>query len=808
MLNTFFKIAIRNLFKNRIYSITNITGLSIGLAACLLVANVVIDDLSYDKQWEKASDIYRISNTDESTGEKSPVVLSGLGPSLSKNFPEVENYCRVSKGTKHFIINDKEKLDISCIITEPSFLSVFNFKFLQRSDLNGKPGFKSIILTKEIKDRYFGDTNPIGKSVKGILYSGNVDSIPYVVTGIVESIPYNSHLRAEAIVLNNFDDRDNQLSPQGAGFVYSLYVLLKQGTRTENLETKIDNFYKSVVNNGLPVKFGLQPLKDIYLHSDFAEGYQRVIGSIRNVYIFSAVAVVLLLIACFNFINLTTAKSLKRLKETGVRKILGAEKLQLVIQFLFESLLFFFISFILSIIFYKPFTKGVESYLGHKLTVDFTQNISLFVAAVFVLLFVCVLVGLYPAILLAKTRMTLALKGTTSTKTGNSLVRKSLIVSQFAIAIVIIIAAMVAKKQLFFLNHAELGYDKNNLLVINNTSFGTSGKSLKTEIRKIAGVEEACLTSWDPGIGGGSMSMKVDDPLQKNKKIDLWFIEADLDFVSTLKLKLRQGRLLNNTIAADAPDIGSLFRNGNMDSVANAQSHQSLLVSDYTAKVLNPFQLNTPSTSVPGIPVGIVNDFHNESLRTIMKPCIIKGNNNINYGNLLVRVRPGSGKNVVASIAKLWHSFYPSQTFDYSWTVDSLAAQYEAEMKTQQLFFFFSYISIFLACMGLFGLVSFTTEMRTKEIGIRKILGASATLITVMISKDFLKLVILSALISVPAAVWLMHKWLEEYAYRINISGWLLFAACLVTIVIALTTVCFSSIKTALANPVKSLRTE
>jgi putative ABC transport system permease protein len=808
MLLSFLKIAFRNLFKNRVYSVINITGLSIGLAACLLVANVVIDDLSYDKQWKKVADIYRVSGTDESTGQKTPVVLSGLGPSLSKNFPEIENYCRVSKRTKQFIVNDKEKTDISCIISEPSFLSIFNFKFLQRSDLNGKPGFKSIILTKEIKDRYFGNTNPIGKSIKGILYSGNVDSIPYVVTGIVEGIPYNSHLRAEAIVLDNFSDEDNQLSSHGAGLFYSLYVLLKQAAKVENLEVKIDTLYKSIVKNELRTSFGLQPLRDIYLHSDFAEGYQSVIGSIRNVYIFSAVAVVLLLIACFNFINLTTVKSLKRLKETGVRKILGADKLQLVTQFLFESLIFFFISFILSMIFYKPFLKGVESYLGHKLTISFTQNISLFVAVIFVVFFVCVLVGLYPALLLAKTRMALALRGIASPKTGNSLVRKSLIVSQFTIAIIIIIAAMVAKKQLFFLNHADLGYDKNNLLVINNKSFGISGKSLKTELRKIAGVEEACLTSWDPGIGGGSMSMKVEDRLQKGKKIDLWFIEADLDFVSTLKLKLQQGRLLNNTIASDAPDIGGLYRNGKLDSVAEAYIHQSLLVSAYTAKVLNPFQLNTPSTSVPGIPVGIVNDFHNESLRTIMKPCIIKGNNNINYGNVLVRIRAGSGKSVIASIAKVWHSFYPSQTFDYSWAVDSLAAQYEAEMKTQQLFFFFSYISIFLACMGLFGLVSFTTEMRTKEIGIRKILGASATLISVMISKDFLKLVILSVFISVPAAVWLMHKWLEDYAYRVNISGWLLLAACLVTIVIALTTICFSSIKTALSNPVKSLRTE
>jgi putative ABC transport system permease protein len=808
MVTTFSRIAIRNLLRNKVYSIINIVSLSIGLAACLLVANVVIDDLSYDDQWEKASDIYRISQTDESTSQKTPVVLSGLGPALAKNFPEVENYCRISKGDKHFINSNKQNLDISCIITEPSFLSMFNFKFLQHSALTGKSGYKSVIITKEIKDKYFADINPVGKVITGFLLSGVTDSIPYVITGVIESIPYNSHLRAEAIVLKEFNDEDNYLSKFGVGYYCALYVLLKPGADTKRFSDKIDKLYGYLVEGGQYSKFGTQPLKEVYLYSDFARGDQKVIGSIRNVYIFSTVAIVLLLIACFNFINLTIARSLKRLSETGVRKVLGAGRLQLVLQFLSESLIFFVISFMLSVVFYHMSISGLETYLGHRLTVSFTQSLTLFISAIFVLLLICAFAGLYPALLLSGTKMALALKGVVYKNRGNSMVRKTLVVGQFAISIIIIIVAIVVKEQLFFLNHASIGYDKGNLLAINSTNFGTNGAAFKNEIKKIAGVENVTITDWSPGKGGGYMSIPNDDQHRKDITLAVWVINGDVDFVSTLKLKLQQGRLLSSTNTADVPNVNALYKSGNLDSLGKIFRRQSILLSAYSAKKIPGLELNKTSTSILGIPVGIVNDFHNESLRTIMKPVVIKGDNNISFGHVLIRVHPGLEKNVISSIGKIWRSFYSSQTMDYSWVADDLEFQYQAEKKSQELFFFFSYISIFLACMGLFGLVSFATEMRVKEIAIRKILGASVAIITTMISKDFLKLVVIAIVVAAPVALWLMHNWLEDYAYRIDISWWFVFTAGLITIIIALITVCFSSIKAAIANPVKSLRTE
>lgn len=808
MIKSFFKIALRNIFRNRVYSIINISSLSIGLAACLLVANVVIDDFSYDKRWKHSPDIYRVCATDESTGKKVPVVLSGVGPGLERNFPEIEKYCRVSKREGDFADSIQEKFNLSYLETEPSFLDMFDFKFLQRSALIGKSGYKSVIITKEIKDKYFADINPVGRRITGFLRNGNVDSMPYIVTGVIESFPYNSHLRAEAIVLKASDNENNQLSQFGVGYFTSLYVLLKKGSNVKNLPGKIDKWYNSKVEKEQYQKFDVQPLKNVYLYSDFAKGYQPVIGSIRNVYIFSAVAIVLLLIACFNFVNLTIARSLKRIAEAGVRKVLGAGRLQLVLQFLFESLIFFAISFLLSVILYRMFIGGVEKYLGHTLTISFTQNISLLTTTVLILLLVCVFAGFYPSILLAGTKMALALKGVAYRRIGDGLVRKVLVIGQFAIAIVIIIAAIVVKEQVFFLNNSDLGYDKNNLLAIGSTNLGDKGMVFKNEVKKVAGIESVSITGWNPGLGGGSMTINIDDLSQKDKKIEMWFIYGDVDFVSTLKLRLLQGRELSNDFALDVPNIKAIYKTGNFDSLAKVQSHQSLLLSEYAAKFLDSPELNIPSKNVPGVPVGVVSDFHNESLRTIMKPLAIKADNNISYGNVIIRVQPGFEKTALSSISRIWSSVYPSQALEYSWVADALELQYQSEKKTQQLFFFFSYLSIFLACMGLFGLVSFTTEMRVKEIGIRKVLGASAAIITTMISKEFLKLVVIAIIISAPVALWLMHKWLQDYAYRIDVSWWFVTIAGLTTILISLVTICFGSIKAAMANPVKSLKTE
>ena len=815
MFKNYFKTALRNLQRNKIYSFINIAGLSIGLAGCLIVANVVLDDLSYDKQWKNADQIYRVVSNNQGTHESIPVNLSGLGPALKNNFPEVKNYCRLTKGYKTFSENNsKEKFEVNCITTESSFLNIFNFTFLQGSKQVAEIGFYPVIITQAIKEKYFLNTNPIGKNLQNILTTGGIDSSQYIITGVIKEFPYNSHLRADAIVLKQYSNKDNELS-QDAGYLYPLYVLLNKRTNITNFTAKVNKWYKTAVTsnskatNPSVTTTSFQPLTRIYLHSDFAENYQPVIGSIRNVYIFSGVALVLLLIACFNFINLTTAKALKRIAETSVRKILGANKLQLIYQFLTESLLFFIISFILALFFYQLSIKPVETYIGHKLTVSLIDNFKLLCASSGAVLIVCIFTGLYPALILARTKPALALKGNTSTKPNNNFTRKSLVIGQFVIAVVIVIAAIVVKEQLSFLNNADIGYDKNNLLQISYVNWGNNGQAFKQEVKNIAGVESASIARWLPGKGGGSMSMEVDDASEKNKKINVWYIEGDVDFAQTLKLKLQKGRFLNSGYSADELNPEFYFKNNEQDKLGELESNQSVLLSAYAAKILDSgkAKLNVP-LDIPGVPVGIVNNFHNESLKTIMKPVVIQANNHISYGNMLIRVKPGSEKKVINSLNTLWSKFYSSQTLQYDWVSDALKNQYKASEKMEQLFFFFSYLTVFLACLGLFGLISFTTELRRKEIGIRKVLGASVAVITSLISKDFLKLVFIAIIIAAPIAYYVMNKWLQDYAYRINISWGMISIAGAIAILIALITVSFQAIKAAVANPVDSLRSE
>lgn len=768
---------------------------------------MVMNEFSYDKGWRNSDRIYRANFNDSATHETVPVVLSGMAPSLKQHFPEVENYCRLEKRKKNFSINDN-KVAIDCITTEASFLDIFNFSFLKTSSLTGKSGFRSVILTKAIADKYFPGENPVGKPIKNILGTGSFDSVAYVVTAVVKEMPYNSHLRAEAIVLREFDADDNTLTEWGSGMLYASYLLLKPGTNIKQFEKKADRWYASIVNAAAFKNTTFQPLQQIYLHSDFAEGYQQVIGDMQQVYIFSGVAIVLLLIACFNFINLTTARALKRIAETSVRKVLGANTGHLIGQFLFESLAFFVLSFLISLALYPILLHAMENYLDHSLDDGLVQNFRLLTAVFIALLLISLFTGIYPALFAASIKPATALKGKLTAVPGsNGWLRKTLVAVQFSMTIIIFIAVIVVKKQLFFLNNADIGYNKNNLLQIDYTYWGEAGNAFKQEVKKIAGVENASLTRWSPGAGGGSMTMQVDDSLSKTKTT-VWFIDGDLDFVPTLKLQLKKGRLLSNQYSADIIDPNVFFKTNEPEKVADAQTKQSILFSDYAAEKLELKNLGESSTKVPGVPVGVISNFHNESMKKLMAPCVIKANEHITYGSMLIRVKPGAAAQVTRAVNTLWSKFYPLQTLNYQWVDEALAKQYETEQKSEQLFFFFSFLSVFIACLGLFGLVSFSTEVRTKEIGIRKVLGASTAIITTLISKEFLMPVFIAIIIASPVAYMLMHQWLQDYVYRINISWWMFALAGLVAVMIALTTVSFQAIKAAMANPVKSLRTE
>lgn len=808
MFKNYFITTIRNLMRNKRYSFIIILCLTVGLTACLLVATVVINDLSYDRQWTKSKNIYRLLMVPEFEQNGRPFAqsFSGLGPALQKDFPEIKNYCRMHVFDETFRLGeDKDGVKMDCLQADTTLWHFLDFKIVSGNPAHFTSGYTNIVLTESVAHQYFPHTDPVGKIIEDFSSTGK--SNQYLVTGIIKDMPANTFLHAKALLIHAPYTGEDELREE-AGTFSQQFLLIKPETNIQSLTKKINHWYEDMTGKGNKSDFTLafQPLSQIHLHPELA-GDADTSGSMRHVYIFSGVALLLLLIACINFINLSAARTMKRVKESGIRKVLGAGKEQLIMQFLMESLLFFVISFIMSMIFYGIFLHGVEKFMGHGLALNLINHVGLLAVCGGVILLASLFTGLYPAWLLSKPKAIVVVRGNFLKNTDTSLLRRILIAGQFILAIALIIAMVVVRDQLYFLNHKDLGYNKTNLLRIGLNGWGNRGQAFKQEILRLHGVQSASITSWSPGEDGGNMIRMIPDPADTAHKLEVFYIYGDIDLAKTLGLHLEKGRWLHAGFSLDMVNQDSLMRLG-FEKLDEATKTQHLLVTAYTAKVLGIKSLNAPVGKIPGIAVGIIQNFNNESLLQAMKPTILTADANPKDGYMLIRVKPGASQDVIQGIDKLWDQFYPNRLLKFDWVGDILAKQYASEKKLSQLFTLFSSLSIFLACLGLFGLIVFTAERRTKEIGIRKVLGASVNGIVALLSKEFLVLVLIGFVIASPIAWWIMNKWLQNFAYRIHISWWIFLLAGVVAVLLALITVSFQTIKAAMANPVESLRTE
>lgn len=810
MIQNYFKIALRNLQRNKIYSLINISGLTVGLTACLLVATVVLDDLSYDRQWKNADNIYRIVSIDKSSKnatERFPQSFTGLGPNFKKLFPEVKEYCRMYSGKTRFKMGaDKDGVELTGISAEPSVWKVLNFDVIAGNPVYYQKGYSNLVITQKIKDEYFHDTDPIGKVITNKPEFGK--PVNYIITGVIRNIPANTTLRADVLSIGEARPDDDILQKAGYGSFAEQYLLLRPDISVSAFEAKANKWLAGYfTNSALKYSFKLQNIKDVYLRSADLSGTGSVSGDIRNVYIFSGVAALLLLIACINFVNLTTARALKRIKEAGIRKVLGAEKRELIAQFLFESLLFFIISFAAGMFLYAALLKPVETYLGHSLTLTLQNNFMLLSGTTGAILLVSIFTGLYPAMLISAQNPVATLKGKIRAGVGSNILRKGLVVAQFTISVAVLIVTIVVQSQLRYLDEKDLGFNKNNLLEIKQMSWDGKGNLFKQQVQRIAGVETATLTTWAPGSGsGGFMSMEVDNPKDKKDKLKVWYINADFDFVKTLGFRLEKGRLFD-TKSTDAINTDSLMAKS-MEALDSAQRFQPMLMTSLAARTFGVKELDKLVMGLQGIPVGVINDFNNESLKSDMKPVFIRAMRSVAYGDMLIRVKSGSEKSVLPNLYRIWQKTFPDKIFQYAWTDEVLKDQYKAEHKLQQLFTLFSFLILSLAALGLFGLTMFVAELRVKEIGIRKVLGASVSVISITLSKDFIKLVFVAIIIASPIAWYFGNKWLQNYSYRISVHWWIFALSGLMAVVIAVLTISYQTIKAALANPVKSLRSE
>ncbi len=806
-----FKTALRSITRNKIYSSINILGLTIGLAACMIVATVVIDDLSYDRQWRNGDRLYRVITVDrkgEGLYNRNPYTFVGVTAQLLSDYPEVKAAGSLSSQKQRFRLTDSDPngLEIPTLHADTAIWQMLDLGLVSGNGRNFISGIGNIVLTESFCKQHYLHQDPVGKTIYSLsAYSDKPQ--PYLITGIIRDLPSNSVFRAEAIVIAK--PRNEPLTKQMSGtFAPDNYILVNPGTNVSQLQTKFNKWYAAFTTAKNPFQYEFQPLKDVYLHSDFANN-QQVKGDIRTIYIFSGIALLILLIACVNYVNLTTARALQRLPESGVRKVLGAARSQLIYQFLTESLLYFLISALLSTLIYALALPLIQHYLGHPLALTFVSQYALFGLAYLAIFLISLLSGIYPAWVLSGFKPAAVLKGKLSFSRFGSqqLIRKGLVTLQFTISIIVLVALIVVRQQVSYMKGKDTGFNKNNLLQIGFVFWNKQGGAFKNELLRQPGIVSASITPWYPS-GGVFMTTNIKDPGHPGNKLEVDYLIGDIDLTRTLGLTVEKGRLLDKSFAADQVDEDSVMQ---MDSThyVNTATHESSVITDYTARVLGIQSLNTPiKGGALSSPVGVVKDFYRESLRTPLTPTIIIADRSPQYGGMLVRVAPGYERQASDYIATQWHKFFPDKLLELKWVTDMMDDQYKKEATLQQLFTFFSSLSMFLAALGILGLIIHATEQRRKEIGIRKVLGASVTSIVQLFSVDFLKLILLALIVATPIAWWLMSHWLTDFAYRISISPWIFAAAGLTTIAIGLVTISLQAVKAALENPVKNLRAD
>lgn len=793
------KIALRKLFKSKLYSLLNILGLTVGLASCLIISTIVFNDLSYDKQWKNSKQVYKIigvQNVNHGT-EETPNIYSGLGPELKRNFPEVKAFCRMEvEQTKIKFDESKEAVNIHALLAENSIWDMLDFTFLEGNPRIFQDGIDNVVITRQIKDQFYKNEDPLGKIIYKVSEGNNAK---YLITGVIEDIPENTHLRSQIIVLRaslkSTNHDYNKLTDGASTASMSQYLLLASNTNEKLFEKKLNIWYNAQSKGVLKGnRYYLQPMQDVYLRSNYHDP-EGIHGSIDSVYIFSLVAMLILLVACLNYVNLSTAKAIQRMREAAVSRIMGAERRNIISRFMLESALFFLIAFIFAIGAYAVTFGFVKQYLGYPLPVTLFNNIKLFSLILFAFLIICLATGIYPSYMLSKINPVEALKGTSYKGSGIGILKKFLIVTQFSIALLVLIASVTINLQFRYLKNADPGYEKDNLLQIGFNNWGISGKDFKQELLRIPGVESACRTNWYPSYGPGLAGFEIKDPRNQNEIMQVSFIDCDIDFPKTLKIHLKKGDFFD----ANHPSDGK----------ADSSRYTRVLLSDTYADVFKEqSELEKPIPDFMHIPIGVITDFHSQSFLTKEKPFIITAYDDLKWSAMLIRVIPGSNTRVIKSLTELWKRFYPDKYLTFNWVDDLLAAEYRKESKLSSIFNLFTLLSIFLSCLGLFGMVTITLEKRMKEIGIRKVLGAPVRSIAILVSKDFLKLVMIAILIASPAAWYFLNTWLQHYPYRIDVYWWIFFLAALVILSTTIITISFKTIKAAISKPINSLRTE
>jgi putative ABC transport system permease protein len=800
MFKNYFKIAVRNLWRHKAFSFINILGLAVGMAACFLIFLYVSFETSYDSFNTKADRIYRIVSDVKTPSEVIPIgtTIAPLAIYLKKDFPEVEDAVRI--GSDGFLVKkgNVKFQEKRTLLADSTLFNVFDFPLIEGNKKTALTEPMSIILSQTAAKKYFGNEDPLGKHV---LLTGA--AINATITGVMKDIPENSQIHADMIVsmsstkpIYGYPTSDSEWTNHN----YLTYLLMKPNTNIKAFENKLPAFMEK--HNGQQMRemqsyetFFLEPLRDVYLKStrtNFTPSQVFTTGNINNVYIFSVIGIFILLIACINFINLITARSAERAKEVGIRKVVGAVRFQLTKQFISESVIISLIAFIVAVLLCALTLPLFNQLAGKTISTGIFNN-PLQITELFLLsVLIGVVAGFYPSLVLSSFRPVSVLKGRFSTSTKGLMLRKGLVVFQFAISITLIAVTIIVYTQLNYMRNKDLGFNKEQEIII-NTNFDKNKDAFKQSLSTIPGVLSSVYSSNVPGSDYFSSYSEMENAKSETQKTSLNVYLVDYDYINQYKLKLVAGRNFSKDFGTD---VGQAM-------IINESAAKSLGYTSSQQAIGKNFSQNGRQGKI----IGVVKDFNYKSLQQKIEPLTMRLEPGA-FNLISIKVAANNLPSTIKAIEHKWNTIIPNRPFEYNFLDESFNQQYKAEDNFGNLFFNFAVLAIFISCLGLLGLSSYSTLQRTKEIGVRKVLGASVTSIVNLLSVDFIKLVLIAFVIASPLAWFGMNKWLEDFAYRTNISWWVFALAAFVSVMIAFATISYQAIRAAIANPVKSLRTE
>ena len=802
MIKNYFKIAWRNLIRQKGYTIINLLGLAIGLTSCLLISYYVIDELSYDKYHKKGDRIYRIvTNYTSPSGDRVPFALGPyrMKKAFESHFTQVEEFVRITDYYEMRVQHEERIFQENRVsMVDPNFFEVFTLNWIAGNPQEALKEPFTVVINRSTAEKYFGTTDVVNESIKFLTSRGNTDMR---ITGVVEDMPNNSHFHIDifgSLETAKYVFNERELKNWGELTVFS-YILLPPEVPISNIENETKEFIaKTFGEEGIDERmYEYQPLYDIHLNSNTRIEFEQN-GSFTNVIIFSLIALFILLIASVNYMNMATARSIKRSKEVGIRKVVGARREQLVFQFITEAILLVLVGIWLAIIISDLLLPYFNQLSGKQLEIKYLNNWWLLIILFLIPVVVGVLAGIYPAFYLSSFKPVRVLYGTRKITSSNAPLRKTLVVSQFSISIALIIATLIVYHQWSYLSNKKLGIDPTNVVILHHP--GDKYKAFKQELLKSPNILNVTASNKRPTERLGSNLEYNAEGLEPDKERSIKIVTVEYDFFVTLDNEIVKGRSFNKKFGNDE----------NATFILNQKAVEEIgwenpIGKWFETSTIDPETNNWKKRK--GTIVGVAEDFHFESLHNKIEPVVFFIDHNwINW--MSIKISSENIPKTMRYIKSVWDDLEIDGTYDPAFYEEELDALYRAERRFFRIFIIFAILAIVIACLGIYGLASFTAEQRTKEMGIRKAFGANTSKVMALINREFIKLVIIANIIAWPVTWYFMDQWLQNYPYRVNLHVWIFLAGGLLALFIAQLSVSYQSYRAATTNPASSLRYE